>query len=623
MNKALSQAKSLGILKPLDIQFANILTSRTDHALILAITCVSADARSGHICLPLKLLMPNYLFGGVHPNLARRMWELAGYPSLKIWNALLKKSSIVSDGSRSTPLILSNQRLYLQRMWIYECIVAKFFSTSCFSIHVDEARTRKILNQFFTNNTNLVDWQKVAVTIAITSQVSLIYGGPKTGKAFVITRLLAVLFLLNNNSRMKIIVSSITRKSALYLSKCLNSLSLELNLQENQKHCFPKKAITLYQLLGTELKEQHKYYHRDNPIHIDILIIYEASMINIEMMANLITALSTKTRIIFLGDNTQLPSSEVGASVLSYIFQCSKFGYSDLRRKQLSRITGCMLPSVKNRALYYSISDRLCILRKRYCFKQNNIINRISNSIRIGNKIQTITLLRSKLNKNIRYTYSLSSNNNELIISECITNYQDYLLRIKNREDPISILQAFNKYRLLCVLQDGFFGRINLNNCIEQKLAYAKLINYPSKLESNKDYPGRPIIIRCNAPSLELYNGDIGILLVDNNQKLRAYFLLSNNVVKSILPSRLPEYNTAFAITVQELQGWMFNHIALILPDQILPIVTRELLYTAVNSANHKFSLYAKEKILIHSINTTRQRRGALIEKLIKESIIF
>lgn len=610
MEEILAEAQRLRLLRSLDVQFARMLATPAEPALMLASACLSADAGAGHVCLPVALLTPARLFDGRRPMLAQQAWLRAGSPSLDEWQQLLA-SSAVSDGSRPTPLVLDNQRLYLQRMWRHECEVAQFFNRPRPPVAGDETTISAVLARYFPGGGSVIDWQKIAVAVAITHQVALISGGPGTGKTSTVAKLLAALLQLSAGGCARMLMAAPTGKAAARLSESLGMALQRMGLDEEQKQRLPHEAITLHRLLGALPNSQRMRYHSRNPLHVDILIIDEASMVDLPMMANVITALPQQARVIFLGDRCQLSSVEAGA-VLGDICQFAEAGYSPTRRAELARLTGFTLPAGAGGG-GYGVADSLCLLRKNYRFDEGSGIGRLANAINTGDVKDALAILNSGTAADVAYKLLRETADYQRMLNDCVEGYRDYLTRVRNHDVPAAILNAFNRFRLLCALREGPFGVAGLNECIELALSRAGLIALGN---AEHNYAGRPVMIVRNVPSLGLYNGDIGILLWDGEQTLRVHFSLPNGGVKVVPLSRLPEHETAFAMTVHKSQGSEFHHTAVALPNQIFQVLTRELLYTAVTRAHTWLSLYATDEVLQHAIATKTQRRSGLIERL-------
>ncbi len=613
MNSLIEQARQLRLWRPLDIQFARMLAAPDEAAVMLACACLSADAGAGHVCLPLSRLLPDRLFDGRYPELARQAWWLAGEPSLADWQGILQASPAVSDGSQPTPLVLDNQRLYLQRMWQNECRVADFFNSIRPAPLADESGIRQVLNRFFPAADGVLDWQKVAAAVAISHPVCLISGGPGTGKTTTVAKLLASLVVLGAGRRMRIQLAAPTGKAAARLSESLGDALDALGLDEGQKRLFPPEAVTLHRLLGAQPNSQSLRYHRDNPLHADVLVVDEASMVDLPMMANLIAALPPQARVIFLGDRCQLASVEAGA-VLGDICYFAENGYSPARNDQLARLTGCVLPPC-NDGTGPATGDSLCLLRKSYRFDDSSGIGRLANAVNAGDAGSSLALLHGGREADLQYAPLRDGGDYLRLLDGVVAGYGDYLSRVRAGESPAGILKAFNRFRLLCALREGPFGITGLNSRIEQALTLAGLIHPPAD-SLGKGYAGRPVMIVRNAPSLGLYNGDIGIMLADESSALRVYFTLPDGTPKPVPLNRLPEHETAFAMTVHKSQGSEFENTALVLPNQLLPVLTRELVYTAITRARRHLSLYANDNVLSYAIATPTQRRSGLVDRL-------
>lgn len=614
MESVFDQALALHLWRPLDIQFARLLADNHQPALQLAIACLSADAGAGHVCLPLSLLQPLRLFDGRYPQLAQQAWALAGEPDTARWQQLLLSSAAVSDGSRPTPLVLDNQRLYLQRMWQSECRVANYFSARRPALDADDLAIRQTLDRYFPDEGDGTDWQKIAAAVAITEPVALISGGPGTGKTTTVAKLLAALVALNHGRRLRMMMAAPTGKAAARLSGSLGQALQGLGVDAAGRKLFPAEAVTLHRLLGAQPNSQRLRYHAGNPLHVDVLIIDEASMVDLPMMSHLIAALPAQARVIFLGDRCQLSSVEAGA-VLGDICYFAEQDYSTPRRQRLEQLTGQSLPAEKGNPPH-PVSDRLCLLRKSYRFDQDSGIGQLANAVNAGDQAGALALLHRTDRADVEYVPLQADQDYARLLEGALAGYRDYLQRVNAGDAAADILQAFSHYRMLCALREGPFGVSGLNMRIEQRLEQAGLIRRPQD-SSTRGYAGRPVMLVRNAPNLGLYNGDIGIMLPNENGELRVFFPLPDGAIKAVPLSRLPAHETAYAMTVHKSQGSEFTHTALVLPNQLAPVLTRELLYTAITRARRQLSVYASDAVVAYAILTPTQRRSGLIDRLL------
>ncbi|EPC5391582.1 TPA: exodeoxyribonuclease V subunit alpha [Serratia liquefaciens] len=608
----LEQAQALGVLRPLDLQFARVVATADQPDILLAAACLSAEAGAGHVCLMLEQLLPENLFDGRQPELAQAVWLAAGQPDLTDWQQRLSASAAVGDGSTAMPMVLQQQRLYLQRMWQNEGEVADFISGDSLHQAVEEAELRTILDQLFGEATDEPDWQKIAAAVAATRRIAVISGGPGTGKTTTVAKLLAALVQLAEGRRLRIQLAAPTGKAAARLTESLGSAGRQLALTPEQRALFPSEASTLHRLLGAQPNSQRMRYHRGNPLHLDVLVVDEASMVDLPMMARLIAALPAQARVIFLGDRDQLASVEAGA-VLGDICRFAEQGYSVARAEQLSRLTGCLLQGQSAEA-EAAVRDSLCLLRKSYRFDANSGIGQLAFAVNAGDGKKAAWALGGNFSDVTGHPLA-ETQDYQALLDACVAGYRDYLRQVATGADAVTILAAFGQFQVLCALREGPFGIAGLNERIETGLQRAGLIQRKPGT-AGRWYPGRPVMIGRNDSALGLFNGDIGIALRDESGELRVHFQLPDGSIKSVQPSRLPAHETAYAMTVHKSQGSEFDHTVLVLPNHFLPVLTRELVYTAITRARKQLSLYATEAVLLRAIRTPTQRRSGLAERL-------
>ncbi|WP_225087122.1 exodeoxyribonuclease V subunit alpha [Pectobacterium colocasium] len=600
------------LLRPLDVQFARMLADETQPDLLLAAACLSAHSGAGHVCLPLENLQAQTLFDGRDPELAQQLLAEAGLNTVAAWQQHLLASDAVSDGSASTPLVLQGEKLYLQRSWQSECRVARFIASERDTLPVDEPAIRAVLDRLFPDTSEEVDWQKVAAAVALTRRIAIISGGPGTGKTTTVARLLAALIELNTGEALRIQLAAPTGKAAARLTESLGQALHRLAVEPRQRDAFPQEATTLHRLLGAVTDSQRLRHHQDNPLHLDVLIVDEASMVDLPMMANVIAALPPHARIIFLGDRDQLASVEAGA-VLGDICRFAEAGYSRARAQQLQRLTGCHLDENGPEG-QTTVSDSICLLRRSYRFDPHSGIGQLALAVNGGDDARVRAVLNGEFT-DITCSPLAEAEEYQAMLAQCVEGYRDYLQLITAGAAPDAVLLAFQRYRQLCALREGPFGVSGLNQRIEQALHQAGLIQR-SRNPLNRWYPGRPVMIERNDAALGLFNGDIGIAMIGESGELRVFFPLPNGETKDVTPSRLPPHDTAYAMTVHKSQGSEFDHTALVLPNHYLPVLTRELVYTAITRARQRLSLYTDVRILCRAVKTPTQRYSGLEERI-------
>lgn len=603
----LRQAAEKKLIRALDVQFAGLLADESQSALMLAAAWVSAEAGAGHVCLPLALISQSALFAGREPQLASAIWQAVEVPD--DWQTLLLDSKAVSDGSRATPLVLYQQRLYLNRMWQAEGKVAAFITRDPAIELAQSHLIRSVLDQLFGQQPE--DWQKIAAAVALTRKISVISGGPGTGKTTTVAKLLAALLRLSPNT-LRIQLAAPTGKAAARLTESLGKVLPTLSLSAGEQQKFPKEATTLHRLLGAQFGSQRMRYHAGNPLHLDVLVVDEASMVDLPMMATLIAALPKQARVIFLGDRDQLASVEAGA-VLGDICRCAEAGYSTERAQQLMQLTGCHVDG-RDDDCSPVVRDSLCLLRKSYRFDQKSGIGQLAQVVNAGDVRVTSALFGSGFS-DIEHHPLANPKEYQQLLNEGVAGYRPYLQQVAQRASPLCVMAAFARYQWLCALSEGAFGVVGLNERLEQVLQQQGLIQrLPTT--SSKWYAGRPVMITRNDRVLGLYNGDIGIALWDEQDSLKIFFQLAEGSIKAVHPSRLPPHNTAFVMTVHKSQGSEFDRTVLVLPNRFLPLLTRELLYTAITRARTHFTLYADINIWNRAVKIRTERRSGLQARL-------
>lgn len=602
LQKLLLDAAAHKLLRPLDVQFAIMVAEREPPAVMLAAALLSRDAGEGHVCLPLSRLAPDERLTGKARELWTQIYACVDAPN--DWAALLAQSAAVSCNDDPAPIILRGERLYLNRMWRNELSVARFFSEQNQPMAVNEAQLAEILNALFPPSDE-VDWQKVAAAVALTRRISVISGGPGTGKTTTVAKLLAALVQMSSDEKCRIRLAAPTGKAAARLTESLGSALRRLPLTDAQKAMLPTDASTLHRLLGAQPGSQRMRYHAGNPLHLDVLVVDEASMIDLPMMSRLIDALPAHGRIIFLGDRDQLASVEAGA-VLGDICAWVNGGYTPARAAELSRLTGAtVLAGEENGA--GALRDSLCLLQKSYRFGSHSGIGQLASAVNCGDK-RSLKNVCAQGFEDIALKPLRTQEEYQAMLEDALSGYAHYLTLLREHAEPDAVLAAFSEFQLLCALREGPYGVSGLNSQLEQTLARKRHVSLP---RHSRWYQGRPVMIARNDSALGLFNGDIGVAL-EGEQGMRVWFPMPDGTVKSFHPGRLPEHDTAWAMTVHKSQGSEFDHAALILPVQSVPLVTRELVYTAITRARQRLSLYADDKLLAQAVVTRTERRSGL-----------
>lgn len=632
------------LLTPLDRHFAlqmAQLHQQQSPLFILICTLLSQHLSSQHSCLPLEQidfsnpLKEQHSQCQINLTVDELTTELLNFDAVS-----------TPDSAILAPLILDKGNLYLQRYYHYECEVAEHLIRlaqapmlkQSSSDPFDDAKI--LLDQLFTQNEQQYDWQKISTATGLTKRLAVITGGPGTGKTTTVTKLL---YLLTSQQELTIRLVAPTGKAAARLSESIKAskqrLASELQhipldkLKSNMAQ-IPEEAATLHRLLGV-IPNSHQFrHHKDNPLRLDLLIIDEASMVDLPMMYKLLSALPAQASLILLGDQDQLASVEAGA-VLADI--CSglrvdlangangwQMRYSKKQAKLLSQLTHYPLDDFISDDP--QIGDSLCMLMHSHRFIGDAGIGQLAEAVnqanlpRIAQVWQTgykelLWLEHSNINSSSHH----SNLGLEALLVQSVEQYGAYLKLIDNKAvSATEIIDSFNQYRILCAMRAGEYGVEGINQSVSKSLATTGLISPEQEF-----YAGRPVIIQSNDYNLGLFNGDIGLILPDDvsdSRRLMAHFIQADGGLLKVLPARLPSHETCYAMTVHKSQGSEFSHVSLVMP--IRPslaqqqLLSKELVYTAITRAKHHFTCLGSQRIFEQASSRLTQRSSGLSERL-------
>jgi exodeoxyribonuclease V alpha subunit len=552
------------------------------------------------------------------------------------------------------PLVVMQGRLYFSRYWFYQQQV--FYSISArlteqkTTVNNELSATLQVL--FPETDTARPNWQMLAAANACLNRFSVITGGPGTGKTTTVTRLLAA--LISQQPNLRIALAAPTGKAAARLIESILAAKAKLAQTFPLAEKIPITSFTLHRLLGW--RPSGYSYHHKKTLPYDLVIIDEASMVDLPMMSQLMEALGENTRLILLGDKDQLASVEAG-SVLGDLCDSGVMvngyhahGLEGERAKQLETLCGFpqdyLTPYVDANAPL--MANSLTQLRVSHRFTSDSGIGKLATALNAGQlrQVQQSFQQYEDINfyANLAAPYSKETANETRDAEyawqqQVINGYSHYLNAIEQNASPYDVLQLFNEFQLLCALRQGSSGLHALNERVQKLLQSRGLLSIDSSaasMEQNRWYVGRPVMISRNDYELNLFNGDIGIAMMVagqyGRQELRVCFVAADSSakpdvsisnVRQLLPTRLPDHETAFAMTVHKSQGSEFSDVALVLPEKHSPVISRELIYTAITRAKKSFSLYANDEVLAAGVNSQIERASGLRDLLFTDRKVF
>lgn len=634
-----------GVIRPIDQAFAEFIYQQESSATQEVRTClsmlaayVSQQTGEQHTCIELSQLGQPFM-------LSNEGYYFAEYQQLLAMFAESKTLDIV-DTDASTdkftkPLILDNNKLYLQRYWQYEVQLASIIRKKAARLReVDIVVASGLLADLFVDNPlddGELDWQKLAVCLAANQSLSIITGGPGTGKTTTVTKLLALLQGLAKakNNKLTIQLVAPTGKAAARLTESISSA--KSRLPESLQQDLPEQCQTIHRLLGARPLSPYFKSNETSPLHLDVLVLDEASMVDLPLMTKLFSALPEHAQVVLLGDQEQLSSVETG-SVLSDMCAATVnvtngnrdiSQYSQAMQQRL--VTLMQMKSLATDPVVNTqqsvISDNLVTLVKSHRFGEHSGIGQLAKSIQAADYAATSKLLTStditdlswyqlKQAKTVLTQQVVAEQILKQLIVKLIPLYKVYVKAI-NKGDVRLAFNCLHQQQVLCAQKNGFWGVNQINQLIEKELHKQGLID-----NSRDFYAGRPIMLAKNDHPLKLFNGDIGIVMPDpqSNNLMKVWFITAEGQVRGLLPGRLPTHDTLYAMTIHKSQGSEFESVYL-----CLPLVThnhggrglsRELLYTGLTRAKKSFVLFAQPKALSTCLLKQCIRSSGLAERL-------
>ena len=643
-----------GWLRALDLAFADFLQDLEPDApasLLLAAALLAHLEGRGHSCLPLQAFLNDSQATLAWPPEAAA--ELAAAVGILPADAAAARAAWAgrsvlqidpADTQGSSPLVLCADRLYLRRYWRYETRVAAQVRARAavggggedLAATLDSTQARKLLDRLFeppaasnaaAEEAAGPDWQKVACAVALRGRLTLITGGPGTGKTYTAARLVVLLQALHADAQpLRVALAAPTGKAAARLRQSIGT-ALQV-LQQQVGDTLPLAAWaaelgparTLHALLGTRPGTRRFVHDAANPLDVDLLFVDEASMVHLEMMATLLDALPPGARVVLLGDRDQLASVEAGA-VMGDL--CGGAGadvggrpYDAATVGWIRDLTGQALP-VGSAASADSLAQQTVVLRRSRRF--SGPIGELAMAVNRGDGAAALATLRAAPNAEVSLIETPDAGAIARLAVDgrpgAVGGYRAYLDALAQRPADsaafaawaVGVLVAFDSFRVLCAVREGPWGVSGLNASIERALAERGLLH-----RRGEWYEGRPVMVTRNDPTLGVFNGDIGLVLKPPGVgTLRAYFL-DGAELRSVSVGRLADVETAFAMTVHKGQGSEFAHVVLVLPAEDSTVLTRELVYTGITRAKSAFTLVTKHAsgLVLASGRLTRRLSG-------------
>lgn len=562
---------------------------------------VSLATSEGHVCAHLGDLFQSP--------------EEIGEPALR---RLLLDSGVVGtpEAPGAMPLILDSEgRLYLHRYFDYERRLAHRLMLSCKRSGICAEGIQSRLDGLFAANAQKLserpDWQKIAVAVALQGSLTIISGGPGTGKTTTVVNLLAC--LLDQNPGCRIALAAPTGKAAARMLEAIRLRAAHLPAEIQSR--LPGESFTVHRLLGPTPAAGQFRHHAGNPLAIDALVVDEASMLGLALATQLFDAVPESARIILLGDKDQLAAVESGAvfselsadPTLSAECVAGVAALTGIPAERIQPSSPVTPPPLRNSVVWFSENFR---------FARDSGIGRLAADINAGEAARALEGLRTGTDPSIAWIEDEEKAPAAETVQRLLRGYAGYLDAVRTDIDnKTAVFEAFGRFRVLCAVREGLRGVETINNLVSRH--FRQSLDHPlDPGERSEWYPGRPVMVLRNDYVLKLFNGDIGIVLPHDSGELMVFFPDSDAGFRAVAAVRLPQHETAFAVTVHKSQGSEFDEVLLMLPAEPSHVVTRELLYTAVTRSRERVTIVSGAQVFERAVQSPTRRHSGLIARL-------
>lgn len=588
----------LNSLNPIEYFFAqqvmayiksyNKLSSKDDEIQLFHILMqLQASYNAGNSCLPLSKIADKKKWSEstFEDNLdseEEQQMPKNGYT----FSSIDKITKIITSLNLSKHPAINYQYgcLYINRMWLFENEIAANIKkrVSNLDTSLDKPKLKAQMQLLFTaNKSDETDWQQVAVAKSLLHNFSIISGGPGTGKTTTVAKIILALQHMNADNKLNIQLVAPTGKAAQRLKESIANSKNFIPNEQLDLSVLPTEAKTLHRFLGLSPNTTYIKYNNENKSPCDVLIIDEASMVDINMFIYILRAIKDDCKLILLGDVDQLPSVETGNILAQFAMACGVNEYSNEVSKFIKEITGYEIPVSQGQY------DFITFLQKSYRTKSADILTLAKNVISSNKKtVQSV-------GKVIDYK-NLSDIDYDKYIEEFIKNIAiPYFKRIAAAKSAQEALNQLKKFRVLVANRNINIGTVRLNEIVEKYLGK----------KSNTNYNGRPIMVVENNYSTHLFNGDVGIIWDEV-----AYFEDTEDKLTPISLVRLPKVETVYVMTIHKTQGSEFDNVAIILPEKHNRVLNRNLLYTGITRAKSKVYVRTTKKVWDETVQTSVAR---------------
>ncbi len=609
-----------GVIVASDVNVAlclGLLGVSDDDMVLLGAALAVRAPRLGHTCVDLETIRRTADTDAETPVAL----EDLPWPEAREWTGRLSESALVGE---DRPLRLEGTTLYLDRYWSDERQVASDLLARADApvLALDFDVLASGIARLLGADTDPL--QRLASVASVIRRFTVVAGGPGTGKTTTVARILALLDeqALASGARFPLVaLGAPTGKAAARLEQAVREEADRLDVDRAIKdHLSGLGGTTLHRLLGRDPESSTRFrHHRHDPLPHDVVVVDETSMVSLSMMARLAEAVRADARLILVGDPEQLASVEAGA-VLGDVVGPATLGLRmrGTARLELATAAGTEVEATEPPSLdggaSTPIGDGIVVLRRVHRFGEE--IARLAACVKTGDEPGALEVLRRE---GAAVTWIAADAEDHQIddtseigpVRDAAVHAGRMMLQSARTGDAAEAISALNSFRLLCAHRRGPAGAHTWSSHIERWL----VAGIDGFVPDSDWYVGRPLLVTSNDYGLDLYNGDTGVVVADDEGRAVAAFEQGGQILR-VSPSRLAAVDTVYAMTVHKSQGSQFDTVALLLPGRESPILTRELLYTAVTRARKRVIVVGSEESVRTAIGRPIARSSGLRRRL-------
>jgi exodeoxyribonuclease V alpha subunit len=577
------------------------LGGEADESVLLAVALAVRALREGSVCLEIARARSATPTDGGDDEVATAL----RWPEPVAWADALTASPLVAIGrvdDPDRPLRLVDGLLYLDRYWRQEQVIARAVDAAAGRADpaVDEGRLQSALDRLFAQPDS--ERQRLAGVVVAHRWISVIAGGPGTGKTTTVARVLALL-QDQPGGPLRVSLAAPTALAASRLQQTAAAQRSELD-EADRERLGPLAATTLHRLLGWRPGSRSRFrHHAGNRLPYDVIVLDEASMVSLTMMSRLVEALRPTTRLVLVGDPDQLASVEAGAVLGDLVGRASSD--PDAASHQLDRAAAAEVPDIGPDVRAAAI--RSGVVRLEQVHRYSAEIAELATAVKAGDTEAALAALARHPDELELVDADAADAAVELraLRDDVVGAGADlFAAAVHGRADDA--LDALSRHRLLCAHREGAYGVARWSRQVEAWLAD----EIPGYAMGGLWYVGRPLLVTANDYQAGLFNGDTGVVVAVDDRAIAAF--RRDDGVALIPTNRIADVQTLHAMSVHKSQGSQFGTVTVVLPPPDSPLLTRELFYTAITRAETHVRIIGSAAAVTAAIERPIRRASGL-----------